>query len=341
MVSLRRCRSWTSRFISFLAALSAALAFGSPAYGQKDKVHRVAYFTQLSSLAELKDRGGPEYPRPFVARLRELGYAEGQNLILDLYSMEGRRERIPAIWADIVRSKADAVYSTSQILIEGHVRESAEIPVVTAAAWSIVNTGLAKSLARPGGSVTGYILDVDEGIEAKRLQLLLEAIPRVRRVAYLGTPGWWESASGRRVRDTAQSLGVSLVHASYTGTDIPAASVVIEREAPDAVFVPGGSASFTNRTRIGELVLAKRLPCIAAFKENAESGCLMSYGADIDEMLPIAANYVAKILEGTKPGDLPIQYPTKFELVISMKSARALGITIPQAILLRANRVIE
>lgn len=341
MGSWRRCRSSTFRSIPFVAALFAALVFGSPAHGQKSKVYRVAYFTQLSPLVELKDPGGPEHPRAFVARLRELGYAEGRNLILDFYSMEGRRERIPAIWADIVRSKADAVYSTSQFLVEGHIRDTAGIPIVTAAAWSIVNTGLAKSLARPGGTVTGYIMDVDEGTEAKRLQLLLEAIPRVKRVAYLGTPGWWESPSGRRVRDTAQHLGLSLAHASYTGTDISAAATVIERQAPDAIFVPSGSASFTNRKRIGELALAKRLPCIAAFKENVESGCLMSYGADIDELLPIAADYVAKILEGAKPGDLPIQHPTKFELVVSMKSARVLGITIPQPILLRANRVIE
>ena len=341
MSVLRRWRLLVSQCASFVAVLVVALACAVPAHGQKDKAHRVAYIVGASPLSDLKGPGRIPVTRAFVDRIGELGYVEGRNLLLDFYTLEGHYERIPEVLADIVRSKADVIFTAIQVVVEQHLQATAGIPVVTLATWSFVGTSAAQSLARPGGSVTGFIMDVDVGVEAKRLELLREAVPRVKRVAYLGVPLYWESPAGKNVRDAAQRLGLILFHASYTGADVQAASAVIERDAPDAVIVPAGAISFGNRQRIGEFVSARRLPCIAGFKEIVEFGCLMSYGVDASEILRNAAGYVAKILEGAKPGDLPIQQPTKFELVINMKTAKALGIKIPQSILIRADRVIE
>ena len=341
MSHLRRWRFLKSRRAPFFAVLVVALSCALPAHGQKDKVHRVAYIS-VAPMSDLKGPGRSAPIRTFVNRLGELGYIEGRNLHLDFYTLEGRFERIPAVLSEIVRSKANVIFSSNQpVVSDQNLPATAGIPVVMLATWNIAASGAAQTLARPGGSVTGFIVDVDEAVEAKRLELLREAIPRVKRVAYLAGPTLWDSPAGKRVRDATQRLGLSVFHAAYDGSDIQDGFAAIEREKPDAVFVPAGSTTFAHRQRIGEFVVAKRLPCIAGAKEIVESGCLMSYGVDVNEILRNAAGYVAKILEGAKPGDLPIQQPTKFELVVNMKAAKVLGIKIPQSILLRADRVIE
>ena len=160
-------------------------------------------------------------------------------------------------------------------------------------------------------------------------------------MAFLGTTVSWDSPATREILLAAERLGISILHTPYTGADLQGAASIIEREAPDAIFVPAGASSFGNRQRIGEFVSARRIPCIGPFREIAEHGCLMSYGVDINELMRAAAGYVAKILAGAKPADMPIQQPTKFELVINLKQAKALGLTIPQPLLLRADRIIE
>ena len=343
MSFLRLWQLLTSRSAFLAAVLVGTVACSVPAYAQKGKIYRVAFVAAISPVSELQGTD-PINPaaRTFVRRLRELGYAEGRNLIMDFRTLEGRNERIPEILADIVRFKPDVIFTgTQQVVMGRNIQATAGIPVVTLASWSFVDQGIVQSLARPGGTVTGFIADVDSGVETKRLELLRETIPGVKRVAYLGVPLLWDSPAGKGVQDAAQRLGLSLFHALYTGADVQAASVVIDREAPQAIFVAGGSTSYGNRQRIVQLASAKRLPCFAGFREFAESGCLMSYGADNDEIVRGAAGYVAKILEGTKPGDLPIQQPSKFELTINMKTAKALGLRIPQSILQRADRVIE
>ena len=330
-------------FRAICAAGLVALSLVSQSDAQTGKVYRVAFIAGISPLAELK---GPDPVNPaartFVRRLRELGYVEGRNLVIDFRTLEGRNDRIPEVLAEAVRLKPDVIFSgTQQVVVGRNLEATAGIPVVTLATWSFVEQGVAQSLARPGGTVTGFIADVDLDVETKRLHLLREAIPGVNRVAYLGIPLIWDSPAGKGVRDEARRLGLSLFLAAYTGTDVQAASEAVQRESPQAVFVAGGTTSYGNRQRIGEFVSARRLPCIAGFREIVEHGCLMSYGADNDELLRGAAGYVAKIFEGAKPGDLPIQRPTKFELVVNQKVAKALGITIPRSILLRADRVIE
>ena len=322
--------------------LIAAVVCAMPANAQKTKVHRVAFISGVSPVSELK---GPEPSSPaaraFVHGLRDLGYVEGRNLVLDFRTLEGRSERIPEVLAEIVRFKPDVIFSSTQVVVERHLQAAAGIPIVTLASWSLVQPGIAQSLARPGGTVTGFIMDVDSAVEAKRLELLREAIPGIKRIAYLGPAGAFDSPAGKSVIGAAQRLGLTLFHAAYIGLDIQAAFAIIDRERPDAVFIPLGASSFGHRQRFGQFVSAKRMPCMAGFKEIVEHGCLMSYGTDNSDVLRRAAGYVAKILEGAKPGELPIQQPTKFELVINLKEAKALGLKIPQSILLRADSVIE
>jgi putative ABC transport system substrate-binding protein len=323
---------------SITAVLVAALACAATVHAQKDKMHRVAFIATTSPPSEI--RANP-YVLAFVSRLRELGYVESRNLVLDFRTLEGRFDRIPEVLREVVGLKPDVIFTATQLVVERHLPETAGIPVVTIANWNLLKTGVVQSLARPGGTATGFIVDIDASVEVKRLELLQEAVPGARRVAYLGIPITWESPAGKHVRDAAPRLGLSLFHAAYAGTDVHAATAVIETESADAVFVPVGTVSIANARRIGELVAARRLPCIAGSRELAEHGCLMSYGVDSMELLRGSAGYVAKILDGANPGELPIQQPTKFELVINIKTARTLGLTIPRSLLLRADRVIE
>jgi putative tryptophan/tyrosine transport system substrate-binding protein len=325
------------------AMLGARIAAAQP-QAMKAKAHRVAFVAGSAPLSELT---GPTPVNPsvraFVLRLRELGYVEGQNLRLDMRTLEGRFERSAEVIADVVRLKADVIVLTSlQVAQRGH-EASAGVPIVLLAGGGVVESGLVRSLARPGGSVTGLLLDVDSGVEAKRLELLREVLPKVRRLAFLGSPRAWDSPWGRSALAAAQSLGLSIAPAAKgdTSADYDEALAAIHRERPDAVFVPTGPVSFAQRERIGRFVAEKRIPCAAAFAEIVEHGCLMSYGTNNIQLAGRAAEYVAKILEGAKPGDLPMEQPKSYELVINMKTAKALGLTIPQTILLRADRVIE
>jgi putative ABC transport system substrate-binding protein len=334
-------------FVAPLAAwtvLVSAVACPIPAYAQNTKIHRVAVLFGTSPLSELK---GPDPANPaargFVHGLRDLGYVEGRNLLLDWHTIQGRYERISEVLTEIVRFKPDVIFTAFEVVAmdERYMKATMGIPVVTISTLSLVKPGVAQSLSRPGGTVTGFMMDVDISVETKRIELLRETIPKVKRIAYLANSAMWESPIGQRTREAAQRLGISIFNAPYTGLEIQAGFAVVDREAPDAVFIPVGPTSFANRQRIGEFVSAKRLPCIALFKEIVEHGCLMSYGVDASDLTRQVAGYVAKILEGAKPGDLPIQQPTKFEFVINMKEAKALGLKIPQSVLVRADRVIE
>jgi putative ABC transport system substrate-binding protein len=332
---LTRC-TWLFLGAAFLATGDCA----APVYAQKEKTQRVAFIAGSAPRSDLTSPSNTP-ARAFVNRLRELGYVEGRNLVLDYYALEGRWERISEVLAAIVSAKTDVIFTGSQLVVERHLAATAKIPVVTLATWGLVESGVVKSLARPGGTVTGFMLDVDVGVEAKRLELLREAVPGINRVAYLGVPVMWESPAGARVREAAQRLGISLFHTAYEAPDVNGASGAVERASAEGVYVPLGTSSFALRQQIGAFVSSRRLPCISGFKELAETGCLISYGVDVIEITRGAAGYVAKILAGAKPGDLPIQQPTKFELVINLKTAKALGLTIPKSTLLRADQLIE
>lgn len=332
----------------FLAGAGALLAAPCVARGQPqvpgERVRRVAFIAGSSPLSELTGQN-PVNPavRAFVHRLRDLGYVEGRTLQLDMRTLEGRFERSAEVVGDVVRFKPDVIVMPSLLILQRGFDASVGVPIVVIAGGGLVESGLVRSLARPGGSVTGVLVDVDSGVEAKRLELLREVAPNVARIAFLGSPRAWDSPWGRGALAGAQRLGLNLfpVARGDTGADYDEAFALIARDRPDAVFVPTGPVSFGQRERIGRFLAESRIPSICAYSEVVEHGCLISYASSVGGMLSRAADYVARILQGSKPGDLPIEQPASFELVVNLKTAKALGIRIPQSVLLRADRVID
>jgi ABC-type uncharacterized transport system substrate-binding protein len=201
--------------------------------------------------------------------------------------------------------------------------------------------GLVASLARPGGNVTGVTGTAGPEIEGKRVELLKEALPKIRRVAFLGTKPDWEDPFGKSTQAAARALRVTLLHAEHTPDDYADAFARIVRERPDALLVPNTTSNFARRRLIVDFATKSRLPGMYYVRNFTEAGGLMSYGPDFRDHFRRAAAFVDKILRGAKPADIPVEQPTKFELVINLKTAKALGLTIPQSVLSRADEVIQ
>ena len=203
-----------------------------------------------------------------------------------------------------------------------------------------VQAGIVASFARPGGNITGFTSDTGPELEVKRLQLLKEVLPEATRVAYLGLKSDWESPEGKSIRAAASMLGVTLVHAEQT-TNYFDAFALITRERPHALVVATNIMNYANRQTIAEFAVEQQMHGVYPVREFVEAGALMSYGVNLDDLFSRAAGYVDKILKGAKPADLPVQQPTKFEMANHLKMAKALGLTSPQSILLRADEMIE
>ena len=322
-----------------VAVLSAPLAAEAQ---QTGKVYRVGLLFPSPPVSEM---AGPEPVNPaaraFVRGLRALGYVEGRNLILERRSAEGRFERFAPIVAALVSLNVDVIVVSSTSLAQRAREVTTAVPIVMGVSGDPVGAGLAQSLARPGGNVTGLTSDVGPEIQGKRLELLKGAVPRASRVAFLGTKELWDVLYEKSIKADAQALGLTVFLAEHTPTAYTGAFTLISRERPDALFVANSSENYAQRRLIVDFATSNRLPNIHAFRESVEVGGLMSYGVNIADLFRRAGGYVDKILKGAKPGDLPIEQPTKFELVINMKTAKAIGITIPQSVLFRADRVIE
>ncbi len=306
------------------------------------RVYRVGLIFVTSPVSEM---AGPEPVNPlaraFAHGLRDLGYVEGQNLILERRSAEGRVEQFGDIVAELVRLKADVIVTVANQMTQAAKAVTTTVPIVMGTGFDPVGEGLVQSLARPGGNITGLTISVSPEIEAKRLELLRDALPRTTRVAYLSTKENWEAASGRSVQAAARILGVTLVLAEHTLSEYTNAFATISRTRPDALFVSWEPPAFVHRRLIVDFATRTRLPSTHYFRESVEAGGLMSYGPDFADLFRRAAGYVDKIIKGAKPADLPVEQPTKFELVINLKTAKALGLTIPQSILVRADQVIQ
>jgi putative ABC transport system substrate-binding protein len=272
--------------------------------------------------------------------LRDRGYVEGQNLILELRSLNGKIERASGVMAELVRLGVDVIVSTGPEMTREAQRVTTAVPIVMLSREP-VEEGLVASLARPGGNVTGMTRDTGPDMESKRLDLLRQGIPTLRRVAYLGLKAEWAAPAGRNLRSAAGASGVTLFLAERGANDYTKAFDLIARERPQAIIVSQTVFHFTHRSLIANFAATHKLPSMVGYREFVEAGALMSYGSDLVDIYRRLAIYVDKILKGAKPGDLPIEQPSKFELIINLKTAKALGLKIPPSLLARADQVIE
>jgi putative ABC transport system substrate-binding protein len=324
-----------------LALLAAPLAAQAQ---QAGKVYRVGLISVSIPVSEM---AGPEPVHPttraFVQGLRALGYVEGQNLTLERRSAEGRFERFSDIVAELVRLKADVIVTVSTQMAQAAKAVTTTVPIVMAVSADPVGEGLVQSLARPGGNITGLTGVVESEIDAKRLELLRAMLPGVARVAYLSNKEDkdWERPWGQYVRTAAQALGVTRVLAEHTPRQYTDAFARISRARAEALFVGPSASAYADRALIVDFATRTRLPSTFRYREPVELGGLMSYGVNLADNFRRAAGYVDKILKGAKPADLPVEQPTKFELVINLKTAKALGLTVPPSLLRRADEVIQ
>ncbi len=326
----------------FLIAAGALLAVPFRAEAQRgDKMHRVAFILTASPVSEM---AGPEPAHPivrvFLREMRALDYIEGRNLVLERRSLEGRPERYQSVGAELIQLKTDVIVTAGAGAQVRRVRDATStIPIVMLGSSEPEKFGLAQSLARPGGNVTGLLVSADPGVSGKRLQLLKEALPKVARVSYLGDS--WEDPFSESARRAAKTLGIELLFAELQPGNLEATFATIKQQNSDALIASGATVIYAQRAKIIALARKARLPDAHVFAEMAVAGGLMSYGVNTPDLGRRAAHYVDKILKGAKAGDLPIELPVKFDFVINLRTARELDLTIPQSSLLRADRVIE
>jgi putative ABC transport system substrate-binding protein len=314
-------------FLSVLGLLAAPLAAEAQPAGQ---VPRVGF------LANVRSPG----TEAFQKGLRELGYVEGQNVIVDWRLAAGRFERLPEFAAELVRLNVDVIVAPADPYVEVARKATTIIPIVFALVTDPVGRGFVKSLARPGGNITG-LSNVSRALAGKRLELLKEAIGGASRIGVLGNPAT-SALTGPDTAAAARSLGVHLsLQEAHEVSDLEGAFASMAMDGVAAIIELPDAMLYAQRHRIVDLALQHRLPMMSAFRDFVEAGGLMAYGADIADLLRRSATYVAKILRGAKPADLPIEQPTKFELVINLKTAKTLGLTIPPSLLQRADQVIE
>ncbi len=278
----------------------------------------------------------------FRQGLQDAGYVEGRDVVIEWRYANGEYAQAPELIADLIQSKVDVIVVDSTVTAQVAKRASSTIPIVMALVANPVGSGLVANLAHPGGNVTGLSLMIPD-ISAKRLQLLKETIPRLTRVAVLWNPDTpYHPKVIEELKAAAPPLSIEL---SFVGVRRPEefglAFSAVSRAHAQALYVIEDPFFFNHRTTIFKLALKARLPAICGEREYADVGGLMSYGPNRGDVLRRSAGYVDKILKGNKPSDLPIEQPTKFELVVNLKTARALGVTIPQSILLQADEVIR
>ena len=322
--------------------LLALLALGATPLGaeaqQPGKVARIGYLAVVP--AELDK----SWRTAFQQGLEELGYLEGKNIVIEWRHASGRMEKLPELAAELVRLKVDVFFVYGREATDAAIKASSSTPIIITADPDPVGAGLATSLARPGGRITG-LSDLHGDMTSKRLELLKEVAPSVSRVAVLFNPANIVSAlQMKSIQASARTMGLTVLAWGVGGPeDIDRAFATIGRERPGGLLVVAESVVVggINRNRIVDHAMKNRLPLIGTVRGWADAGALMAYGTNFHDLWRRAATYVDKILKGAKPGDLPIEQPTKFALVINLKSAKALSITIPQTVLLRADEVIQ
>jgi len=276
-----------------------------------------------------------------LAALREVGYVEGQNLVVERRHAAGRIDRLSTLAAELVGLKPDLILATGGEAIRAAKNATTTIPIVMAFAEDPVGRGLVPSLARPGGNITGVSLVAAGTMAAKRVEVLKAALPRARRLALLTWQGRPEADQIKEAEQAARALKMETVLVEVRNGEYESAFSVLAAERADALFVLSNPILHRDRKRIIALAARHRLPAMYEWRESAEDGGLLAYGAKLGDLNRRVAAFVDRILKGAKPGDLPVEQPTTFDLVINLKTAKAIGLTIPPSLLARADRVIE
>jgi putative ABC transport system substrate-binding protein len=322
---------------TFLAGTGAVL-FVAPVAAEAQPAQR-AYQVGLLTLGADPTRS-PFWQR-FLEAMRELNYVEGRNLIVRRAFADNKLDRLSGLAANLVRTKVDVIVTTSTRETVAAKSATSTIPIVMTLVPDPIQQGLAASLARPGSNVTGLI-SVVPGITGKYVELLHAAVPQASRLAVVGGPNSPFPELRQELQAAAQQLGITVVFSEVTGPDaIDSILARAKGEGADGIIVALDRVTYAHRTKFVQLALKHRLPSIYWTREYVEDGGLMAYGASFAEVGSRAAYFVDRILKGAKPSDLPIERPTKFELVINLKTAKALGLTIPPSLLGRADEVIQ
>ena len=330
-------RTWPTVIFRLVLVLSA---IGAPPVLEAQQPKKVARIGFLHSGSPSSAASGED---AFVQGLRELGYVEGHNIVMERRYAEGKRDRLSELAAEMVRLRVDLLAVAGVSATQAAKQATTTIPIVVGYAGDLVGTKLVVNLAKPGGNITGST-EISLDLSGKRLELLREAVPKVSRVGVV----WYPRKGGsdkEEVRETEAAARQSGVHVYVAEVLDPkgfqAAYDALTKQQASAVILIRGSFTDHYRKQLLELAAKRHLPSVCEPAQWAHDGCLMSYGPDYAHLWRRAANYVDKILKGAKPGELPIEQPTKFQLVINHKTARALGLTIPQSLLARADEVIR
>ena len=317
---------------------AGALAAPLASWAQQGKVWRIGFISGAAPPASLETapQGG------FLQGMRELGYVEGRHFVMEWRFAEAKAERYVEFAAELARLKVDVVVTGAPQAVRPMQQAAPQIPIVMGVSTDPVGSGFAASLARPGGNITGIASSLEDS-SPKQLELLVAAVPKMVRLGLLTTsmsPAY--AAVLKRIQVSAQQARLTLVTAdARNGDELAAAFATLSKGRAQAVIVPSDVLFNLNREKIAALAISHRLPSMFGVREYVEAGGLMSYGESFREFFRRAASYVDKIIKGAKPGDLPIEQPSRFYLTINRKTARALGITIPQSLLGRADEVIE
>ncbi len=324
-------RAFVLAALAGVASPRAALAQGAK------KVWRVGYLSMAS----------PEADRQWVAALREglreLGYVEGQNTVLELRHASSQAAKMPGLAADLVRRDVAVIVAYGSAAIDATKKAAATMPIVMTVHADPVGTGTVASMARPGGTITG-LTDGHADLAPKRLELIKEVVPSASRVAALLNPATPHAVRQlEHLQSAGPRMGVTILPIEINGAnDIERAFAVMAKQRSDAlVLIPDPTWWVGQQRRVANLALKYRLPAIGTVREFADQGILLAYGTNFAELWHRSATYVDKILKGANPGDLPIEHPTRFHLVINLKTAKTLGITVPRSVLLRADQVLE
>jgi putative tryptophan/tyrosine transport system substrate-binding protein len=320
----------------FIALAGGVAVWPFAAQAQPGKVYRVGFLGNSTAALEANLIG------PFRESLRAHGYEEGRNLRIEYRWAEGNYDRFPKLIAELLALKVEVLVTAGTPPTLALKKATASVPIVMIAVGDPIGTGIVSSLARPGGNITG-LSSIAPELEGKRLELLREIMPQLSHVAVLSNPtNPFHKTALQQARDAAQMLKIKVLSLGVKATeDLDGAFATIVKDRPEALLILADRVFLHDRARLMEFAAKNRLPSVNAYRELVEAGGLMSFGPSYEDMHRRAAEFVDKILKGAKPGDIPVELPTKFTLVVSLKAAKALGIAVSESFLLRADQVIE